>query len=376
MHDTRIVAEPKDVQIATPETPLRLESGEILASVTVRYETYGSLSPDKSNAILVLHAFSGDAHAAGVHNPDDRVPGWWDTMIGPGKAIDTDRFHVISSNVLGSCQGTTGPGSINPENGEPWAMKFPGITIGDMVEVQKRLIDTLGIPSLFAVVGGSMGGMQALEWTARFPGVVKRAILLATTTQLNAQAIAFNAVGRNAVTSDPLWNGGDYYGEAPPARGLAVARMVGHITYLSSESMRMKFGRRLQNRENNDDQFAVESYLSYQGEKFVDRFDANSYIYLSKAMDQFDLASTYGSLEEAFRPGDITYLVISYSSDWLFTTQQSREIVYALARTEKDVSFTEIQSPYGHDAFLIEHEVQSRLISSFLNSKKRVTNDV
>jgi len=354
-----------DITIATVSEPLLLESGRTLTPVTVRYETYGSLNEERSNAILVLHAFSGDAHAAGYHHADDRAPGWWDTMIGPGRALDTNRFFVISSNVLGSCQGTTGPGSENPETSRPWAMSFPAITIGDMVDVQHRLIAALGIETLFAVVGGSMGGMQALEWVARYPAKVERAVLLATTTQLSAQAIAFNAVGRNAIMSDPRWNKGDYYHAEPPSQGLSVARMVGHITYLSSESMRMKFGRRIQDNNGTardaEDQFAVESYLSYQGEKFVDRFDANSYIYLSRAMDAFDLAGSYGGLEAAFSSAETSFLIISYSSDWLFPTDQSKEIVFALARTGKEVSYTEIQSPYGHDAFLIEYELQSEL---------------
>ncbi len=363
-----------DITIATVSEPLLLESGRTLTPITVRYETYGSLNEERSNAILVLHAFSGDAHAAGYHHADDRAPGWWDTMIGPGRALDTNRFFVISSNVLGSCQGTTGPGSENPETSRPWAMSFPAITIGDMVEVQHRLVTALGIETLFAVVGGSMGGMQALEWVARYPAKVERAVLLATTTQLSAQAIAFNAVGRNAIMSDPRWNKGDYYHAEPPSQGLSVARMVGHITYLSSESMRMKFGRRIQDNDgtarDTEDQFAVESYLSYQGEKFVDRFDANSYIYLSRAMDAFDLAGSYGGLEAAFSSAETSFLIISYSSDWLFTTEQSKEIVFALARTGKEVSYTEIQSPYGHDAFLIEYELQSELISSFLRSRR------
>ncbi len=369
------VVQPQQVSLPLTEKGLLLESGATLPAVTVQYETYGRLSPTGDNAILVLHAFSGDAHAAGRHAEEDRYPGWWDDMIGPGKAFDTDRFFVVCSNVLGGCQGTTGPGSINPATGRHYALDFPVVTIGDMVDVQKRLLDILGIDRLYAVAGGSMGGMQALEWAVRYPQMVERAIVLASTSRLNSQGIAFNAVGRNAIMSDPAWNNGEYYGAPQPGHGLAIARMVGHITYLSSESMRQKFGRRLQNgRPGNlafDDQFEVESYLAYQGEKFVDRFDANSYIYLTKAMDYYDLAGSWGGMEAAMRRVEGSLLVLSYSSDWLFPTEQSKEIVYALARAGKDVSFNEIQSPYGHDSFLLEASLQSELITAFLTGKKR-----
>ncbi len=363
-----------DFALTGDDTPFHLEGGRTLTNVNVRYETYGNLNDDRSNAILVLHAFSGDAHAAGLHHPDDPTAGWWDLMIGPGRALDTNRYFVISSNVLGSCSGTTGPSSTDPDTGQRYAMRFPFVTIGDMVRLQHQLVTHLGIERLFAVVGGSMGGMQALDWAVRYPHAMKRVVLLATTAQLSAQAIAFNEVGRNAIMSDPLWENGDYYDGPVPARGLAVARMIGHITYLSSESMRMKFGRRLQRGDafafDANDQFAVESYLAYQGEKFVDRFDANSYIYLSRAMDYFDLSVRYPHLEGAFAATRAAFLVISYSSDWLFTTAQSKEIVYALARAGRDVSYTEIDSPYGHDAFLLEHEIQSELVARFLASPR------
>lgn len=350
------------------------DSGDRLPSVTVRYETYGSLSSERDNAILVFHAFSGDAHAAGYHSPEDRRPGWWDELIGPGRAFDTNRFFIICSNVLGGCRGTTGPGSLNPATGRPWGLTFPLVTIADMVRVQKELIRSLGIERLYAVAGGSMGGMQALEWAVRYPAMVERSIVIAATSRLNAQGIAFNAVGRNAIMSDPNWNGGNYYDGELPSRGLAVARMIGHITYLSSESMREKFGRRMQNGDGPvrafDDQFAVESYLEYQGEKFVEHFDANTYIYLSKAMDHYDLAGAYGSFGQAFRDVSASFLLFSYSSDWLFTTEQSKEIVYALARAGKEVSFHEINSPYGHDSFLLEYSLQSELISAFLQGSR------
>ncbi len=369
------VVTPRNYSLPLESEGFRLESGRTLPHVNIRYETYGELDDDGTNAILILHAFSGDAHAAGLHGRDDRRPGWWDDMIRPGGAFDTDRFFVICSNVIGGCGGTTGPGSINPDTGRPWGLGFPIVTIGDMVEAQRALVEHLGIERLYAVAGGSMGGMQAIEWAVRFPAMVARTIVLASTSRLNAQGIAFNAVGRNAITSDPAWNGGDYYDRKELIHGLAIARMVGHITYLSSESMRQKFGRRFQGdnaaRLDFDDQFAVESYLEHQGETFVDRFDANSYIYLTKAMDYFDVASSWGGLGSAMARVESSFLVLSYSSDWLFTTAQSKEVVYALAAAGKDVSFNEIQSPYGHDSFLLEASLQSELITAFLTGKKR-----
>lgn len=373
---------PRTIQLDLPPGGFPLEGGKTLPEVVVQYETYGTLNSERSNAILLLHAFSGDAHAAGLHTPRDRHPGWWDDMVRPGGAFDTNRFFVICSNVLGGCRGTTGPGSINPATGTPWAMTFPVVTIGDMVAVQHQLLQQMGIQQLHATAGGSMGGMQALEWAIRYPGMSRQTILLASTHRLGAQGIAFNAVGRNAITSDPNWNEGNYYDGPQPSRGLAIARMVGHITYLSSESMRRKFGRRLQEPDQQEpdqrepgqqerrldfqDQFAVESYLEHQGEKFVDRFDANSYIYLSKALDYYDAGASRGGLEAALSLTNSRFLVLSYSSDWLFPTEQSKEIVYALARAGKDVSFNEINSPYGHDSFLLESQLQRDLISAFL----------
>lgn len=362
----------KEFTFGSPGEGILLESKKEFGPVTVRYETYGELNKDKSNAILIVHAFSGDAHAAGVYSDHDKYPGWWDTMIGPGKAFDTNKYFIISSNILGGCQGTTGPGSINPETGTPYGLDFPLITINDMVNVQHKLVRHLGIEKLVAVAGGSMGGMQALEWAITYPDMVESAIVIASTTKLTAQSIAFNAVGRNAIMSDPNWMDGNYYGEAVPRRGLAIARMIGHITYLSDESMRMKFGRRLQEKEafafDFTDQFEVESYLEYQGAKFVERFDANSYIYISRAMDYFDLAQEYGELTNAFEKVKSKFLIISYSSDWLFPSYQSKEMVFALMKCHKDVSYTEIESPYGHDAFLLETERQKKIIASFLGT--------
>lgn len=377
MRDTKArdsvgIVQPQDFSFGDPDSPLVLASGKSLAPVKVRYETYGSLNSQKSNAILLLHAFSGDAHAAGRHHRDDKYPGWWDAMVGPGKAFDTNKYYVICSNVLGGCQGSTGPSSTNPDTGRPYGLAFPVITIGDMVKVQARLVEHLGISRLLAVAGGSMGGMQALEWAISYPDRVKSALVLACTPRLTAQGIAFNAVGRNAITSDPNWNKGDYYKGAPPARGLAIARMIGHITYLSEESMHRKFGRRLKEKEQYGfdftDQFQVESYLEYQGDKFVERFDANTYIYLSKAMDYFDLGEKYGSLNAAFRRTVAKFLMVSFSSDWLYPPSQSKEMVFALTREGKDVSYAELTCPYGHDSFLIETERQGRLISSFLET--------
>ncbi len=338
-----------------------LDCGVTLAPVEVAYETYGTLNEFRSNAILVLHAFSGDAHAGGED-------GWWGNMIGPGRAFDTDQYYVICSNVLGGCRGTSGPGSINPATGCPWAMKFPVITIGDMVRLQKKLIDHLGIRRLLAVAGGSMGGMQALEWAVTYPDSVAAALPIATTARHSAQQIAFNEVGRQSIMGDPDWNGGNYYHGRPPARGLAVARMIGHITYLSDESMRNKFGRRLRA----PDQFEVESYLQYQGNKFVDRFDANSYIYITRALDSFDLTQ-HGTLTSLFERIQTRFLVISFTSDWLYPSYQSLEIVSALRSRNCDVAYCNLASTYGHDAFLVQVEEQTELVRGFLASTFRET---
>jgi homoserine O-acetyltransferase/O-succinyltransferase len=351
-----------------------LDSGARLAPVDVAYETYGELNQARSNAILLLHAFSGDAHVAGI-SPQTGKPGWWDNMVGPGKAFDTNRYFIICSNVLGGCRGTTGPSSINPETGCPYAMSFPVITIRDMVRLQKMLIDHLGIPRLLSVSGGSMGGMQALEWAVAYPDAVVSAIPIATTARHSAQQIAFNEVGRQAIMADPDWKEGNYYGVIPPARGLAVARMVGHITYMSDDSMREKFGRRLRARENFgfgfDVDFEVESYLRYRGSEFVGRFDANSYLYITKAMDYFDLTNGSKSLTVACESVTARFLVISFTSDWLYPSYQSQEIVRALRSRNVDVAYCELPSNYGHDAFLVDVAEQTDLIRGFLASTFR-----
>lgn len=347
----------------TLEGAVELTGGRILQDVEVAYETFGALDSDGGNAVLVCHALSGDAHVA--TGPDaDGVPrpGWWEEIVGPGLAIDTDRYFVVCANVLGGCSGSTGPGSIDPTTGNPWGLRFPLITIEDMVEVQARLIEALGVSRLLAVVGGSMGGMQALAWATRYPDRVDAVVAVATTARLGAQSIAFNEVGRAAILADPAFADGDYTSDAQPSEGLAIARMVGHITYLSQESMRNKFGRRLRDREEHAfefvSEFEVESYLAYQGRRFVERFDANTYLYMTKAMDYFDWTPPAGQLPR--------FLVLSYSSDWLFPTEHSRGIVRTLLAQGADVSFAEIESPYGHDAFLLEPERQGALIGPFL----------
>jgi homoserine O-acetyltransferase len=348
-----------------------LDSGETLGPVTVAYETYGRLNPERSNAILIVHALSGDAHVAGYHSTDKTNPGWWDDCIGPGKAFDTDKYFVICSNVIGGCQGSTGPSSVNPGTGKPYGLSFPVITVGDMVRAQAQLMDHLGIDKLMAVAGGSMGGMQVLQWTVDYPERVMAALPIATTARHSPMLIAFSEVGRQAIYADPNWNAGDYYDGPRPNTGLALARMIGHITYLSEQSMQSKFGRRLQKREHFgfefDTDFAIESYLQYNGRRFTDRFDANSYLYITKAMDYFDLCNGHGSLVKAFaNSGEITYLVISFTSDWLYPTYHSKEMVGALTAAGADVTFTDLESTWGHDAFLLEVDTMTGLIGDFL----------
>jgi homoserine O-acetyltransferase len=350
---------------------ISLDSGAVIAPVQVAYETYGELNASRTNAILIEHAFSGDAHAAGVSHEDGK-PGWWDNMVGPGKGFDTEKYLVICSNVLGGCRGTTGPSSIDPATGCPYAMSFPVVTVADMVRVQKMLMEHLGIARLLAVTGGSMGGMQALEWAVSYPDAVAAAIPIASTARHSAQQIAFNEVGRQAIMGDPDWRGGNYYGQTPPARGLSVARMVGHITYMSDDSMREKFGRRMREKEelgfDLSAEFEVESYLRYRGSQFVDRFDANSYLYITKAMDYFDLASGRTSLAAAFEQVKARFLVISFTSDWLYPSYQSLEIVRALRGRNRDVAYCELPSNYGHDAFLVDVGEQTEMVRGFLAS--------
>jgi homoserine O-acetyltransferase len=372
------------------DAPFVLESGATLSPVTLAYETYGRLNAARSNAVLVVHALSGSAHAAGL----DAVGrlGWWDDCIGPGKAFDTDRFFVICANVLGSCYGSSGPTNTDPTTlassdypglvgqgkaGRPYGLRFPVVTIGDMVRSQVELLDHLGIEKLLCVAGGSMGGMQVLEWAAHHPQRVRAAIPLATTARSSPMLIAFSEVGRQAIYADPNWQNGDYYesGRKPDA-GLAVARMVGHITYLSEQSMHHKFGRRLQGRERFgyefQTEFEVESYLKHKGLSFTRRFDANSYLYMTKAMDYFDLSATDGSLVAAFaRSAHVKFLVVSFTSDWLYPSYHSRELVSALTAVGADVTYLDIQSSWGHDAFLLEVETMTGLIGSFMDRLAR-----
>ncbi|MBL7646429.1 MAG: homoserine O-acetyltransferase [Candidatus Hydrogenedentes bacterium] len=368
------IVEVRHFTFAEPPHPLKLASGATLGPITLAYETYGTLDENQSNAVLLTHALSGDAHAAGRHSESDAKPGWWDSMVGPGKAFDTNKYFVVCSNVLGGCMGSTGPSSINPATGKPYGLDFPVITIGDMVVAQYHLVQHLGISKLLAVAGGSMGGMQALEWATRYPDAVESVMIIASTHLSGAQQIAFDAVGRHAIQADRSFNGGDYYGTEGPAQGLAIARMLAHITYLSEESMRMKFGRSLRSAEalqyDFDSEFAVETYLDYQGEQFVNRFDANTYLYVTKALDYFDIAATYGSLDEAMKRVLGKVLVISFSSDWLYPPYFSQEIVYTLARQKKNVSYCNIQSDYGHDAFLLEVGVISKIVRGFLDHTK------
>jgi homoserine O-acetyltransferase/O-succinyltransferase len=366
-------------RFAHPPQEMCLESGVRLGPLALAYETYGTLNREKSNVVLVCHALSGDSHVAGYYGVEDPKQGWWDIMVGPGKGIDTDRYFVICSNILGSCMGSTGPCSMSPETNSPYGLSFPLVTIGDMVKAQKALLDHLGVEKVLAVVGGSIGGMQVLEWCMRYPERVVSAIPLATTTRHSALAIAFNEVARQAIMADPNWNEGNYYEGPRPDTGLAVARMIGHITYLSDEAMRHKFGRRLQGKDyfsfNFDADFQVESYLRHQGIKFVERFDANAFLYITKAADYYDMSNLHGagSAVEAFSKAQARFLVVSFTSDWLYPTYQSRSMVQAMKKSGLDVSFCEIEAEWGHDAFLLPNERLSALIRGFLERVERET---
>jgi homoserine O-acetyltransferase len=350
--------------------PLPLDCGQVLENCEIAYQTYGTLACDKGNAVLVCHALTGDQYVASPH-PITGKPGWWHRMVGPGRPIDTNRYFVICANVIGSCMGSTGPSSLAPD-GEPYAMRFPVITIRDMVRGLVALLDGLQIERLHAVIGGSMGGMQALSLAANWPERAARVLAIATTARHSAQNIAFHEVGRQAIMADPAWNGGNYYAtEAKPDRGLAVARMAAHITYLSEASLTEKFGRRLQDRDTKgfgfDAEFQVESYLRYQGSGFTRRFDANSYLYITRAMDYFDLAEEYGGkLADAFAGTRARFCVVSFDTDWLYPTAESRHIVHALNAAGAKVSFVELSSPHGHDSFLLEHAQLDRVVRAFL----------
>jgi homoserine O-acetyltransferase len=361
------VVETKYLTFACPPDELLLESGRSLGPITVAYETYGRLDRGRTNAILIAHALSADAHAAGVHEGMEN-PGWWDNMIGPGKAFDTDRYFIICTNVLGGCKGSTGPSSIAPATGKPYALSFPVITIGDMVEVQRRLVDHLGIEKLLCVAGGSMGGMQVLQWVASYPERVRSAIPIATALKHSPQQIALDEVVRQAIMADPEWRGGDYYAVGQPERGLALSRMIGHITFMSEHSMEEKFSRKLRNGHfgfHFATEFEVEGYLRHRGESFVKRFDANSYLYITKAMDYFDLSG--GKLLSGREEIAVRFLVISFKSDWLYPSHQSREIVRALKRKNVDTTYCELPSRYGHDAFLVDIAEQEILVRHFLD---------
>ncbi|MDR1613813.1 MAG: homoserine O-acetyltransferase [Planctomycetota bacterium] len=387
---------PKKAILATPKNPFALESGAAMRHVSVEYETYGKLNAAKNNVVLITHALSMDAHAAGwdatalektasgrfkakrdgfapPRSYRQRKPGWWDTMIGPGKPMDTDQFFVLCSNVLGSCYGTTGPADLDPDTGSPYGLSFPAVTVGDWVKLQALLLDHIGIDRIHAVVGGSLGGQQALEWALAYPERVEKALVLAASSRLSTQGVAFNSVGRYSILNDPHFNKGGYYGNPAPEHGLAAARMLAHITYLSEVGMDVKFGRRLQDRgktESMDGEFAVESYLKYQGKSFVERFDANSYLYVTRAMDNYDAADRWGGGDLAVACERIRsdMLVASFSSDWLYTPEGCRELVAAICKNGKSVTYADIPSQYGHDAFLVETERVGKLLRGALRA--------
>lgn len=351
-------------RITVPPGGFELDCGQALPELRIAYETYGTLSPNKDNVVFLCHALSGSAHVAGYHEPVDDTAPWWDNMVGPGKGIDTRFYYVVCANILGGCKGTTGPSSVNPATGKIYGSSFPPVTIGDMVNAHRLLLKELGIDHLAAVVGGSMGGMQALEWVIRYPDMIDNCICIASAAGLSAQALAFDIIGRKAITSDPHWNGGDFYGTGhSPASGLALARQIGHITYLSQEMMQTKFGRE---KTEADSRFQVESYLEYQGGKFVKRFDANSYVRITAAMDQYHLSDKAGSLEQAFEPVRAKVLMVALSSDWLFPPGQSIELANALLRAGKHVTYCELDAPHGHDAFLVDVGHLSEVIRAFL----------
>ena len=362
--------------------PLPLDCGAALAPVEIAYESYGTLNADKSNAVLICHALTGDQYVASTH-PITGKPGWWQRLVGPGKPVDPARDFIVCANVIGSCMGSSGPATVNPATGEPWGMDFPVLSIADMVRAQALLLDYLGIETLAAVIGGSMGGMQALSWPVLYPDRVRAALVIASTARHSAQNIAFHEVGRQAIMADPRWRKGAYYADGDvPASGLAVARMAAHITYLSEAGLTEKFGRRLQDKTGQDcanqtggssfgfdADFQIQSYLRHQGISFVDRFDANSYLYITRAMDYYDLALPYdGVLARAFMGTKTRFCLISFDTDWLYPTAESRRIVHALNAAGAEVSFVELSSPFGHDAFLLECPEMNRIVDGFLRA--------
>ncbi len=355
---------------------LLLRCGSVLKNVTVEYETYGQLNNSNSNAILVCHALTGSAHAAGKHSEDDKKPGWWDAMIGPGKAFDTDKYFIVCSNILGSCYGTTGPRSLDPETGKEYNLDFPMITVADMVDTQYKLMQHLKVEKWLAVAGGSLGGMQALQWAVAYPECVQCVLPIATTSSLSPQSIAFDWVGREAIMADPHFNEGKYSQDKLPEKGLEISRMLAHITYLSEEGMRGKFGRELQEMDDYNFEFShnfqVESYLKYQGTQFVNRFDANSYLYITRAMDYFNLSNEFdceGDLAKVLERSKANFLIVSFSSDWLFPPYQSVEIVKALQKCHREVTYCEVQSDCGHDAFLLEFKTLGNIVKNFLGTQ-------
>lgn len=363
-------------QTAVFDTPLPLNSGAILQGYQLRFETYGELNATKSNAILICHALSGHHHVAGRYQADDKAAGWWDNMVGPGKPIDTRRFFVVGVNNLGGCHGSTGPSSVNPATGQPWGSAFPVVTVSDWVYSQSRLADRLGIERWAAVIGGSLGGMQALQWSIDYPERIAHALVIASAPKLSAQNIAFNDVARQAIITDPEFHGGDFYAHnALPRRGLRLARMLGHITYLSDDGMGAKFGRMLRSgdyRFGYDVEFEIESYLRYQGDKFSDAFDANTYLLMTKALDYFDPAKSFGGdLVAALKKASAQFLVASFTSDWRFSPERSRETVKALVAANRPVSYAEIESVHGHDAFLMTDEPYVQLMRAYLDRVAR-----
>jgi homoserine O-acetyltransferase len=362
------IVQPRDFTHAATFT---FKSGQTIKGFTLRYETYGALNATRDNAVLVCHALSGDHHCAGWHSESDSKPGWWNNLIGPGKAVDTRRFFVVCANVLGGCQGSTGPSSIDPATGSPYGIRFPFVTVRDMVISQKLLLDHLGVSELHAAIGGSMGGMTAMMFAMEYPQFTRRQVVMASTANESAQAIAFNEVGRQAIMQDTAWNNGEYSRDGGPRVGLAIARMMAHITYLSDAGMDRKFGRRKRESAGGeaytfDAQFEVESYLRHQGQSFINRFDANSYLYITRAIDQFDPARAAGSLEQAFAPVLAESLVVGFTSDWLFPPEQNRAIALALLRAGKRASYAELSTDLGHDSFLLESDALYSLVRGFL----------